>query len=218
MYTVVKTRSAQRITEVREYLDFLVPLIPDAPTATPRHLNTAKGLIFVQLYGVVEFTICATVAQAIDAINGEMIPIQDLQPFMWGLALNAELDSLNQANRNKWDKRVKLFDTVVRNEKVDIRNDIMPTNGKNYTSSQLESIWKTFCISAPIFDDLTFRGRLQEIVGNRINIAHGNSSAAEVGSRVTAADLRGRIDDVSQFCSYFISVFEDYCLNQRYRR
>lgn len=216
MYSGIKTNSAQRITEVRENLDFFAPLIPSAPIATPRHLNTLKGLIFVQLYGVIEFTINSTIANTIDIINGDLVPLLDLKPFVWGMALNPHLDSLSHANRKKWNKRIELFQKFVDNNEAYIGTDIIPTNGENYNLPQLKSIWETFCITEPIFNDITFRGRLQEIVTNRINIAHGNYSAAEVGSRVTSIDLYHRIRDVSGFCSYFISVFEDYSSNKKF--
>ena len=217
MYSAIKTNSAQRVTEVRENLDFFANLIPPAPTATPRQLNTSKGLIYVQLYGVIEYTINSTVAKTIDIINGDFVNIQDLKPFIWGMAFAPQFDSFNNANRKKWDKRVDLFQKYVNNNFANISNDIMPTNGQNFNADQLNSIWNNFNITEPIFHDITFRGRLQEIVSNRINIAHGNNSAAEVGSRVTATDLYLRITEVSNFCSYFISVFEDYTLNKKYK-
>jgi hypothetical protein len=218
MYSGIKKYSAQRITEVREYLDFVVPLIPPPPTTTPRNLNTCKGLVFVQLYGVIEYTINSTLAKTIDLINGELIKLQDTKPFVWGMALNPQLDALIQVNRKKWDKRIELFEKIDDNKEIIIPNDIIPTDRNNYTFPQLESIWKTFCITDPIFNDVTFQSRLQEIVSNRINISHGNCSAADIGSRVTPADLYDRIKEVSNFCSYFISVFEDYLLNKRFRK
>ena len=217
MYSTIKTDSAQRITEIRENLDFFTPLIPLPPTATPRHLNTSKGLIFVQLYGVIEFTIGSTIAKTIDLINNDLVNIQDLKTLLWGLALDSKLDSLNQANRKKWDKRIELFQSIVDNSPALINNITMPTNGQNFNLPQLKSLWNNFNISEPIFNDIGFRGRLQEIVSNRINIAHGNNSASEVGSRVTPNDLYDRLNEVSNFCSYFISVFEDYTINKKYK-
>ncbi|MBC7749995.1 MAG: hypothetical protein H7Z76_15720 [Methylotenera sp.] len=218
MYSSIKTNSAHRVTEVRENLDFFAPLIPTAPITTPRHLNTSKGLIFVQLYGVIEYTICTTIAKTIDLINNDLVKLQDLKPLLLGMALNSHLDSLNQANRKKWDKRNDLFQKFMDNTEASIFNDILPTNGQNYNLPQLASIWKTFSITEPIFNDIAFRGRLQEIVSNRINIAHGNNSAAEIGSRVTPGDLYDRVNEVSSFCSYFISVFEGYTANKNFRK
>jgi len=94
----------------------------------------------------------------------------------------------------------------------------MPTDGQNIRYRQLESIWKTFCLNDPIFHDGKFRGRLEDIVSNRNNIAHGNQSSAEVGARVTINDLSVRLNDVSSFCSHFISVFEDYVVHKKYKK
>lgn len=210
MYTQVKVSSAQRITEVREFLDFFVPLIPAPPVATPRHLNACKGLVFVQLYGIIEYTISATIAKTIDIINNEAVKLQDLKYVIWGMALNPEFDSLIDTNSRKWDKRYELFQKVLGNNNANISNNIMPTNGQNFTQPQLQSIWQTFNISEPIFHDVAFGNRLQEIVRHRCNIAHGNESAAEIGARVTHMDLYNRLNEVSNYCTYLISVFEDY--------
>ena len=218
MFSDIQTVSTQRIIEIREYLDFISPLIPAAPVSTPRHLNTAKGLIFVQLYGVIEYTINSTVAKCILYINGETVNLSDIKPIIMGLALNSNLDSLKYASAKKWDRRYSLFKEIEDDLTVDISSDLLPTDGKNITFTQLNSIWKTFCLTAPIFHDITFRGRLQDIVGNRCNIAHGNQSAADVGSKVTPAELSDRLNEVSGFCSHFISVFEDYIVNKKYKK
>ena len=89
----------------------------------------------------------------------------------------------------------------------------MPTDGNNIHYPQLESIWKTFCLTDPIFHDTSFRGRLTDIVSNRVNITHGNLSAAEIGTRVTIQESRDRLNEVSALCSYFISVLENYIAN-----
>lgn len=218
MFSDVNQNSTQRIVEIREFLDFFSSQIPKPPITTPRYFNTSKGLIFVQLYGVIEYTINSTVARSIFLLNSESVKILDVKPPIWGMVLNPELDSLNQANRKKWSKRLELFQKIALNENVSIATDVMPTNGDNFHVPQLQSIWDTFQIRAPLFHDVKFRGRLQDIVANRINIAHGNSSAADIGSAVTVIDLQERVTDVSKYCSYFISVFEDYINNRGFSK
>jgi hypothetical protein len=214
----IKTNSSQRITEIREYLDFTTSLIPSAPTATPRYLNTAKGLIFVQLYGIIEYTVTSTVAKCISYINNEHIEISKIKPIIMSMALNPELDSLIQVGSKKWEKRHKVFQKLEQDTIVYIADDIIPTDGKNIHHPQLESIWKIFCLSDPIFHDNSFRGRLQDIVTNRVNIAHGNLAAAEIGARVTTQELKDRLDEVSTFCTYFISTLEDYTIQKKYMK
>jgi hypothetical protein len=217
MFTDIKTDSAQRITEVRESLTFISGLLPAPPTAAPRHLETAKGLIFVQLYGAIEFTILKTVSRTIFLINGEKIKLQDIKTILLGMALHPELDALKDVSSKKWVKRKELFQKLEDNNEAEML-DVMPTDGRNFDDERLRSIWETFCIADPLFHDPSFRLRLKDIVAHRVNIAHGNISAADVGSTMAYADLETRINETSDFCSYFISVFEDYISNDKYMK
>lgn len=218
MFNDVQTNSSQRIVEIREYLDFITSLMPSLPTAIPRHLNTAKGLIFVQLYGVIEYTVTSAIAKCVFYINRENIRMSEIKPIIIGMALSPELDSLTQVHSKKWEKRYDIFQKIEQDTIVHILDDIIPTDGKNIHYPQLESIQKTFCLTDPIFHDNRFRGRLQDIVSNRVNIAHGNLSAADIGARVTPQELRDRLNEVSAFCTYFVSTLEDYIVNKKYKK
>ncbi|WP_158824758.1 MAE_28990/MAE_18760 family HEPN-like nuclease [Mucilaginibacter lacusdianchii] len=216
MFDDIEAQCTQRITEIREYIDFISPLIPAPPVAPPRYLNTSKGLVFVQLYGLIEFTVLKTIEKTIACINSENLTVKQIKPVLLGLALNSSLDSLIDANRSKWDKRHDLFDKIDRDVTVVIESHLLPTDGKNIQLKQLESIKNIFCISQPIFHDIRFTSRIREIVQNRINVAHGNSSASDVGASYTTTDLLNRLTEVSAFCSYFISVFDDYIESEAY--
>jgi hypothetical protein len=218
LFSDIEANSSQRIVEIREYIDFIAPLIPAPPDAPPRYLNTAKGLIFVQLYGVIEFTVSSAIAKCISFINSESVRISDVKPIIMGMALSPELDALIQVSSKKWEKRYDVFYKVEQDIMVSILNDIMPTDGSNIHYAQLESIWKTFCLTDPIFHDNSFRGRLTDIVSNRVNITHGNSSAADIGARLTIQELKDRLNEVSAFCTHFISVLEDYIIKKKYMK
>lgn len=216
MFLDISIESDNRIVEIREYIDFVSTQIPSPPIAIPRYLNTAKGLVYIQLYGVVEYVTLAVVSKSINYINNLDLKVSDLKPVILSLALAPQLDALIEIKSKKWDKRHEMFLKLESNDKVEINTDIFPTDGKNITHAQIASIWKTFSIDMPMFHDITFRGRLQDIVSNRINIAHGNNSASEVGSHITIEDLRRRLNDVSGFCTYFINVFDDYIKSRKF--
>ncbi|AXE20283.1 hypothetical protein DR864_22285 [Runella rosea] len=218
MFVDITNESAKRIVEIREHIDFISIHIPKPPITTPRYLNTAKGLIYVQLYGVIEYTIYSTIAKCIYYINQSNCRIDDLQSVILSLALNSQLEALIQVKSKKWDKRFELFSAIHKNISVNIDTDLIPTDGKNITDKQLKTIWETFNLRTPLFHDVSFRGRLQDIVSNRINIAHGNLPASDIGSNVTIDDLRKRLSDVSGFCTYFINSFEEYIQNNNFRK
>lgn len=210
MYADIQIESAQRISEIREHLHFIASQTPPPPTTVPRYINTEKGLVFVELYGTLEYTILQTLSRTISLVNAETIPMDKLRMDLWALALDSELEALNQANRKKWDKRKNIFRKALSNPTVLIDENILPTDGKNFTSDQLQSIWDAFGISEPLFHDIRFGSRMRDIVVNRINVAHGNQSASDVGSAFTISDLEVRLNEVSAFCSYIINIFDDY--------
>lgn len=216
MFTDLKTDSASKLVEVREFLDFTSSQIPAAPIPTPNSLLTAKGLFYVHIYGVFEFTITSCVKKTISSINMENININDIQPLLFSLALNSECDSISSTRNRNWPQRWNLFEKIRDNTITQISTDLIPTDGKNIRYSQLESIWKTFCISAPILNAPAIGGRLKDIVDNRNAIAHGNNTPAEIGSRVTITDLYNRYNEMSSYCSYVIQVFEDYVNNKEF--
>jgi hypothetical protein len=216
MFTDLKTDSASKLVEVREFLDFTSSLTPAAPIPTPNSLLTAKGLFYVHIYGVFEFTITSCVKKTISAINMENTNINNIQPMLFSLVLNPECDSITSTRNRNWAKRWNLFEKIRDNIITQISTDLMPTDGKNIRYSQLESIWKTFCINAPILNVPSVGGRLKDIVDNRNAIAHGNNTPAEIGSRVSMKDLYDKYNEMSSYCSYIIQVFEDYVNNKEF--
>jgi hypothetical protein len=216
MFKDVQADSDNMIVEIREFLDFISLHHPQPPITTPRHLNTAKGLIYVQLYGVIENTVLKTLSKTIDYLNSESLSLSKLKYSILALVLDNELNSLINTVSKKWDKRNDLFLKIKSDDRAIISNTLCPTDGKNIGANQLNSIWRTFELISPIFSDLTFTGRLRDIVSNRINIAHGNTTASEVGKLVTMADLYTRIQEVSAYCSHFISAFDGYMQSKEY--
>lgn len=216
MFSDLKIDSASKLVEVREFLDLISGLIPTPPIPTPNSLLTAKGMFYVHIYGVFEFTVTSCVKKTISAINIENTLINDIQPLLLSLALNPECDSISSTRSRNWTNRWNLFEKIRDNVIAQISTDIMPTDGKNIRYSQLESIWKTFCITSPILNAPSIGGRLKDIVDNRNAIAHGNNTPAEIGSRVTITDLYSRYNEMSSYCSYVIQVFEDYVDNKDY--
>lgn len=216
MLTNIQATSSDRLSEIRETIDHIATLVPAPPTVTPRYVNNLKGQVFVQLYAVIEHTMTESVARSIDHINSQNLKLDDIKKSIWSLIMHSQFDSLIKITSKKWDKRWELTECINNNIDCSINNVIMPTDGRNFGFGQIESVWKTFSITDPIFHDIRFRGRLSEIIDHRNKIAHGVTAASDIGNRNTITDLQNRHTEVSTFCSYCISVFESYLNNQEY--
>lgn len=216
MFESIETEIVRRTADVRDYLNEISKLVPAAPAITPRHLSLARGFVDVHLYGMIEYTIRQVLSASVSLINKEGVKTSAVKWQILSMSLNAEFDSLIQANKQKWDLRNSLFSKVEADVSVEIRDDIMPTNGQNFTRPQLESIWRTFCLKNSCFNNLKFLGLLSSIVSNRINVAHGNLSGVDTVGSISAPDMLLRIDDTFAYCVYFIESFRNYLSNKDY--
>lgn len=216
MYADIDKELTQRIAEIRDNIDNISSQIPKPPIATPKYLNSQKGLIFVQLYGAVEYLINQVVPRTASILTAENLNMTALSPYIWSIVFERNLESLRTVNRKKWDHRHVMFKSVADDVKAIVPEDVMPTNGLNITQYQLESIWRTYDVKDPVFNDPSFGLRLKEVVLNRNAIAHGNKTAASVGAAFTIGDLYDRLNDISTHCTYIIGVFESYISNKDY--
>ncbi|MCM3289677.1 MAE_28990/MAE_18760 family HEPN-like nuclease [Paenibacillus sp. MER 180] len=230
MFEHVKRESAARFVELRDYLNYITPAkieVNQVDAATqrgqapvePSHKIVERGLFFVHLYGVVEYTVRNTVSTAISTINNEQCKYSDLKPVFLSLALDGEFESLSQVKASKkWEKRWEILSKGFSNEVAVLNNDIIPTDGANIKFKQLESIWKSFCIDDPILPRVGTGGLLNELVTNRNKIAHGVETPETVGRRFTYDELTLRFDAISELCSYIINTFESYIEEKKFKK
>jgi hypothetical protein len=216
MFSDLKNDSASKLVEVREFLDLTNSLIPAPPIPTPNSVLSSKGFFYVHIYGVFEYTVTTAVEKTISLINDDNVLLNDLKPLVLSMVLNSECDSITSTRSRNWKKRWSLFEKIRDNGISQIATEIFPTDGKNIRYSQLESIWTTFCIDDPILNIPSIGGRIKDIVDNRNAIAHGNFTPSEIGSRVSMPELYNRYNEMSNYCSYLIQVFEDYITNKDY--
>lgn len=225
MFDYIKRESAARFVEIRDYLNYITPIETDpavqnnrAPVE-PSHKIVERGLFFVHLYGVVEYTVRSTLSTTISMINNERCKYSDLKPVFLSVALDGEFESLSQVKSNKkWQKRWEMLSRGASHEIVILSNDINPADGTNIKYKQLEIIWNSFCIDAPILPSVGTGGLLNELTENRISIAHGIESPEAVGRRYTYDELKIRFNAINELCSYIIDTFEEYIDEKKFRK
>jgi hypothetical protein len=182
---------------------------------------TAKGLAFVQVYAVYEFTVKTVVQTAIDSINVHGHKMKDMKPSLMALYLDRELTSLRDAGRrNIWNARLRLFERVFGDEVISLPNNAgPPSDGSHYRHTHLITIFNVFGIARLPARRRTHLYRIDEIVDHRNQIAHGNETAADVGRRYTRSEVTHRISQMKSVCLLLISVFDGFCADgSRHKR
>lgn len=207
----VLRESTVRLGEVRSYLGMLMSAAPDSRPVYRREAPIAKGLFFVHLYGAFEFTVSTLVQRTIEEINAMNYLVSDCKPIIWSLVLDAECNALADVRRNRmWDKRADLFERIGTSVPLQISISLMPTDGRIFGNSQLESIWRSFSVQDPVHPRPSLRGRLEELVESRNAIAHGRESPAKVGARFTWMELEVRLHDLDELCTHLIVSLDSY--------
>lgn len=217
MFDEIRNTSTSKLTEVREYLNKINSMIPSPPLTPSDYDNICKGLFFVYIYGVYEYTVGKTILKSIELINEANVKISQCKVDLLCLILNDEYDSIHSVGVNKrWEKRWEISKKIYDDKEVNINAEIIPTDGKNYRYSQLQSIWTSFGIEKDMLPREDIGGRINEMVDFRNFIAHGDEAPGDIGKRFTVNDLRTRYDAISMYCSYIVDVFDDYIKNKKY--
>jgi hypothetical protein len=182
---------------------------------------TAKGLTFVQLYAAYEFTVSSVVRVAIDSINAHGHKMSEISPSLMALYLDGELNALRDCSKkNIWDTRLKIFERAFSDDIIALQNTAGPPSaGEHYRYPDLVKIFAVFGIRRLPVRRRAHYLRIDEIVRNRNQIAHGAETAADVGRRYTYNDMVNRLKQMKSVCDLLVSEFDKFCADAtRHRR
>jgi hypothetical protein len=217
MLTTTPPIAATRMGEARSYLHLLGTYPSPPPTTIAREVAAAKGLFFVYLYGVYEFTVKSIIQETVSILNNMSLRIVDCKPVLLSLILSADCDSIRDVGRDKlWPKRQQLFAQINTPQLASINTAVMPTSGKNLRLEELESIWGSFGLTGSILPTPRSRIRIEELVNNRNAIAHGSDSPTQVGSRYTVTELSTFLQDIDLICTHLLQSFSSYLTSGDY--
>ncbi len=217
MFDDIKQEATEKLIKVKLYLSGIDSGISRLALVSDEFQNSLKGLFFVYLYGIFEMTVIKTIRRTIDELNSADVRISECKRELLSLILSPEYDALHGVGENKkWPRRWDISRKLIDNEKLDIVENLIPTDGRNIKKDQLESIYKSFGNSNPVFPRPEIQGYLDELVRYRNYIAHGDMLPQEIGRNYTVADLEKRRGSIDELCTYIIDSYESYIVNQEY--
>ena len=219
MFSQIKQDATANLHHIKLYLDEVASIIPPPPSNPTDFHNSLKGLFFVYLYGVYEAIVTRTVQKTLEALNSSHTPLSDCSDNLLSLILNNEYDALhNVGNSKKWEKRWNISNKIHDNAPISLNTELIPTDGRNYQYSQLSSIIKSFGVPHDPLPRAEIGGHIREIVENRNHIAHGDELPQDVGKRYTVTELSKLRQEIDEFCTYFVDMFENYISTSEYKK
>lgn len=218
MFTEVSLNSTKRLLEAKRLMELCSNNKFDEELATTD--SVLKGVVYVLLYGALEFTITHCVSRTIEILNDKTLNLYEVLPSLWGLIYDSACKRIETAGTNKkWENRYKLFKELTKDKVIEqIESTLFPSSNGNIKEQQLDRVWKTFGLNAPMFEPehMSVKQCLLELAEGRMAVAHGRECASQVGSLKTAVDLEGLYDSISRYCSYLIECFTQYINQEEY--
>lgn len=183
-----------------------------------RHFNgeiaqTARGLAFVQVYGIHEYTVNNVVRITVPQIASRSHSYSDLKPTLLALFLDAEFKSARDCSVKKiWEQRLKLLERINSSVPISVLGEVpIPGDGTHYRHGHVEFILRVFGIQKSPTVRRQHLRRIDEVVDNRNLIAHGEEPAANIGKRYSRSEIHRMIRQMKSACLRLILVFEEYC-------
>jgi hypothetical protein len=175
--------------------------------------KTSRGLAFVQIYAIHEYTVVTAVRHAGVAVAARAHPFIRLRPSLLPFFLTPELQSVQDSiRRGQWESRLALFEKATsRDPAVFLGTPTEISHDSHFRYQHIELIFRVFGINRAVTRRRRYRGLIDEVVNRRNEIAHGNSTAAEVGRNYTNADIRLAIRRMKSICLRLVQMLEEYC-------
>ena len=213
MFSAIKSEITNRILQIEVFFNALhgssVTIPPGSTPPLVPGSATARGLVFVSLYGTWEYTVSTAVEAAIQELK--KLPLSDVRLELLGLLLHWECDAAAKSNRDKmWDKRIHLFQQTVSLSPF-VGDPPFPSDGTQYRETQLQTVWKLFGIKESTVPDRRLLGRIEEMIENRNIIAHGERTAENIGCRYSVDDIRSIIAAIQTLCLHVTGTLETHC-------
>jgi len=184
----------------------LSPRSPREPSAL------VKGLVFVQLYAIYEYTVRSCCGEVILAVNSANCSLDRLRPSLLTIYLNPEFDSLRGCGQKEiWNKRLQLIERVMSQNTAFAARSLLPNVGKHHRSADLQFLFTILGISRLPVRRRRHLFRIDEIVDRRNDIAHGLVTADKIGRDFTRADIHHRINQMESVCRCLIASMERHC-------
>lgn len=214
MFATLQAEITNRILAADSFFrTTIMPLVTKVavPTSSPT-AATGKGLMFVELYAIYEYTVTNIVREGIAELKRHAIPLNIVRLELLGMILDPELAAVSTCGKDRvWETRMKLFQRVNAPDLATINDSFFPHDGSHYRIEQLQTIWDLFGITAGVLPDIRLKPLIGELVNHRNEIAHGRETARAVGGRYSITDILNRISGTQGLCVYLVSTMQSHC-------
>ncbi len=210
-----------RLSEARELLNKIKQDEPqDGALRLPNAFSlTLRGLMYVSLYGAIEYAITHGTQSFINYLCGLKINTKHLEYSMHSIALDSQLTSARDAGeKKKWETRRAIFSKLDSKAACSVPDTVFGTFLHNVYPKTVLEIFLCLGIEKAATAVESDIGYFKEITEKRNAVAHGREAPSDVGKGLTALDAEVRLNAAYSICSYFLDTMEEHALEFRFVR
>ncbi len=179
----------------------------------PKHHLSARGLFFVHLYGLFEFSINAGVSEYLRIVENRKLPIKNYTDRALLYAINSKFQALESIanSSNTFNKRKEFLDALCIEDPTKLDESMFAKNLQNIGSKEFARLFEWLDLKQNPFPDelLTKKGFLDLVVECRRKVSHGRETPSVVGVEVGRMDdIKLALDAINDYIEYFFNCVE----------
>lgn len=178
------------------------------------HLAATRAFLYVWLAAILETYVKSEIKAVFAHIASQQVPISRLKDNWWSLTANSLFRSISDVKkyRDKWDKRIELFDHTKDSTPASFDSDCIPLDGKTLRAYHFSTLWKIFEFQPPYLPSPTHGLALEDLADGRNDVAHGNIEPITFGKTKTTLDVLSMAGKVEDIVTHFAAA-KERCLN-----
>lgn len=206
MFTALQNEVAGRFNSAENFFKKAHSLEEDAK-------QISKGLAFVQIYAIYEYTVTSVVQIAIDALVSHSISLRELPPHLLSLFLDSQLQSLKDcSSKDVWRRRLEIFESTFSTAPAIVSNTTFPKDGSHFRHTQLHLIFDILGIRRTPAQRRRHLFRIDEVVEHRNAIAHGRETPDIIGRRYSRSEILQIMKQMKSVCTLLVSEISSHTL------
>ncbi|MEL7641021.1 MAG: MAE_28990/MAE_18760 family HEPN-like nuclease [Solidesulfovibrio sp.] len=210
MFRPTRSTLVDRMNESRRILSLIKSMENPSPLGREgQEVWTLRGLYFVNLYSIVEFTVRSVVHVSLVFISDRSVCFNCLKNNFYSIALDSEFKRCKDVNEKKGlEKRIELLEKTQSTDIRAIDPNLIHMYLQNIDYDRIKLIFKCFCIDENFSSVSRQMLYLNEIKTKRNDVSHGNESAAVYGKMTRSDELEKRFEAVAVVTDFIVSKFE----------
>ncbi|WP_324042186.1 MAE_28990/MAE_18760 family HEPN-like nuclease [Aeromonas caviae] len=214
MFSHQRQSSITRLIEVRDLLAELKKMENSPPTPDSLYVVGIRGLLIVNLYACLEFSVNQAVERTLIIVDSLGVPYTHMTHKFHTVSMSDAFKSIKDSGAKKtWETRIQFMEKLFSSQPCHVNSSTFSLDLQNVWVNTLKELLSCFGINKAHLPNMAYAGHIDDIVNKRNAVAHGRESPQSVGRSQRCLELEAKWTIISETCEYITSIFDEYIKN-----